>query len=168
MNANQIQPEEISLLLLRHRRYFVLAPVLWQTCNVPVELQWQSIRFGQDHRNEVPNDSFGIYAFMLVPDFNGPPSSAYLLYIGKTSRPFRTRYGEYLNDETEDLAARPIDRALDRWSGYVWFHYAPMGDRDLLDETEESLLNACIPPFNVRFTGVVGHAITAFRADYGG
>ena len=162
MTTDPIQPEEVRDHLKRYRRPFILAPQMWQNCNLDVELQWQAVRYGENSRDAVPTDKFGIYAFVLVPEITGPPYTAYLLYIGKTQRPFRTRYGEYLLDESDDWAARPIDRALANWHDYIWFHFASIEDSALLKSTEETLINACIPPCNYQFTGTIGHAIGAF------
>ena len=165
MTADPIRPEEVRDYLKNHRRAFILAPRMWQNCNLDVDLQWQAVRYGENYRDGVPTDSFGIYAFVLVPEITGPPETAYLLYIGKTKRPFRTRFREYLTDESDDWAARPIDRALKRWHDYIWFHFAPMEDPALLESTEETLINACIPPCNYKFTGTIGGAIGAFKRD---
>ena len=108
MTTETIQPAEVRDHLRRHRRAFILAPRMWQSCDLDVELNWQSVRYGEDYREDVPTDSFGIYAFVLVPEITGPPETAYLLYIGKTKRPFRTRYGEYLPAESDDGPYRPI------------------------------------------------------------
>ena len=165
MTANSIRPDEVRDHLRRHSRTFILAPRMWQNCNLDVDLQWQSVRYGENSRGSVPNDSFGIYAFVLVPEITGPPGTAYLLYIGKTKRPFRTRYGEYFPKESDDWALRPIFKALGRWPDYIWFHFAPMEDPDMLISTEETLINACIPPYNHKFTGTIGRAIGAFVRD---
>ena len=135
---------------------------MWQECNLPVELHWESVRFGNDYRAQVPADKFGVYAFMLEPDFNGPPKSAYLLYIGKTERDFRVRYGEYLREERDELARSRIAWMFERWSGHISFHFASIEKAELVEETEVALINACIPPCNLKYTGIVGRAITAF------
>ena len=165
MTTNPIQPEEVREHLKNHRRMFILAPRMWENCQLPVDLHWQSVRFGESSRGAVPSDRFGIYAFVLVPDITGPPKTAYLLYIGKTKRPFRTRYGEYLNYDPDDWALRAVYKALDKWYEYIWFHFAPMEDANLLNHTEETLINACIPPLNSQFTGRIGKAIGAFARD---
>ena len=136
---------------------------MWQNCNLDVDLQWQSVKYGKNYRHAVPSSSFGVYAFVLVPEIIGLPKTAYLLYIGKTKRPFQTRYGEYLRDDgSADWAVRPIHRALGAWHDYIWFYFATMDDPDLLHSTEETLINACIPPCNYTFTGRIGSPIGAF------
>ena len=142
---------------------FVHAPQLWEECNLPVDLEWQSVEFGKDHRGKVPSDKFGVYAFMLEPNFTGPPKGAYLLYVGKTKRTFWKRYGEYLPPDSGRLARLAIGLQLDTWDGHVWFHYAQIKDTGVLDPTEDALLNACIPPLNSEFKGTVGEAVRAFR-----
>ena len=142
---------------------FVHAPQLWEECNLPTELDWQSVEFGKDHKQEVPSDKFGVYAFMLEPNFTGPPKGAYLLYVGQTRRTFWKRYGEYLPPESGRLARLAIGWQLDTWDGHVWFHYAPVQDIGLLDPAEHALLHACIPPLNSKFKGTVGTAVRAFR-----
>ena len=165
MTTESIRPEEVRDHLRTHRRTFTLAPRMWQLSRLPVDLQWESVRFGEDSRDAVPTNSFGIYAFVLVPEVVGPPETAYLLYIGKTKRPFQTRYGEYLKSDPDDWALRAIYRALNKWHDFIWFHFAPVEDEDLLKPTEETLINACIPPYNLRFTGMIGRAIGAFIRD---
>ncbi len=160
--------DDIISILQKHRLRFVHSPQMWQQCNLPVTLEWNSVEFSENNGDSVPSDKFGVYAFMLEPNFAGPPKSAYLLYIGKTGRHFQVRYKEYLYEEDQGFARPPISRMLERWSGHISFHYAPIEDPGLLRRTEEALLNACIPPYNRQFTGRVGRAIMAFRQDSGG
>lgn len=144
------------------RVVFFHSPQMWAKCNLPVDLQWESVKFGQEYRDCVPADKFGVYAFMLEPNFMGPPKSGYLLYIGKTERDFRERYGEYLTEEHDDLARSKIAWMFERWTGHIFFHYAAIEKKHLVDKTEDALLHACIPPCNTRFKGTVGRAIAAF------
>ena len=142
MSTGPITPitaPEIRDYLRSHRRTFTFAPRMWQDCYPPVSLQWQCVRFGEEYLHAVPSDSFGIYAFVLVPEFIGPPETAYMLYIGKTRRSFQDRYKEYLAYDPDDWAVRRIDRALARWHDYIWFHFAPMDAPNLLTLTEETL-----------------------------
>ncbi len=151
------------------RVVFTHSPEMWSECRLPTELNWLSVPFTAENRRCVPRDKFGVYAFMLEPDFSGPPRSAYLLYIGKTgsSRGFRRRYGDYLYDQrSEDRVV--ISRMLQRWNGHIKFYYAIVEDVNLVDEIELALLDACIPPYNDRFDGRTGAGITAFRRESGG
>ena len=160
--------DQIVTDLQKSRVVFVHSPQRWGDCDLPVDLQWECVKFSQDNRDNISSDKFGIYAFMLEPNFIGPPKAAYLLYIGKTERDFRVRYGEYLYEGSKGFARLWISRMLERWNGHILFHYAPIDDVCLLGQTEEALLNACIPPYNRKFTGRVGSAITAFKQESGG
>ena len=160
-----IQPGEVRAYLHNKRCTFTFAPRLWQECHPPVNLEWERIPFGNEHVNTVPNNECGVYSFMLQPEVFGIPETAYLLYIGKTSRSFQKRYKEYLKPDTDDWAMRPIYRALEKWADYVWFYFAPIGATGLIETTEETLMNACIPPLNRKFTGTIGRSIGAFIRD---
>ena len=149
----------------KHRVAFTHSPLMWGQCCLPVTLQWESVKFGQEEREDVPSDQSGVYAFMLEPDFVGPPKSAYLMYIGMTNRPFRERYGDYLNRELNRFGRMLIGRMLQRWFDHLRFYYATIEDENLIMGIEEALLNACVPPYNQKYTGTVGPAITAFRAE---
>lgn len=153
-----------TLSLLREGQMrFVHSPDLWSMCKLPVNLNWKSIKFTGTNRRSVPSNQRGVYAFMLEPVITGPPKSAYLLYIGKTQAKggFRSRYGHYLS-ERERFVRPKIGWMLERWNGHIWFHYAPIDDVNLIKQTENSLLEACVPPFNSQYPGVVGKAMKVF------
>ena len=151
--------------LRKHSVTFVHSPSMWASCALPCDLVWESLAFGEGNREQVPSTQFGVYAFMLEPNLGGPPKAAYLLYIGMTKRTFQERYGEYLDRELKRFGRTVIGRMLERWDGHITFHYAAVADKALVTQIEESLLNACIPPYNQRFTGKVGSAIMAFKAE---
>lgn len=163
MVVDRDNEQEIRLSLIKGKVAFVHSPLMWSFCKLDVELQWKSVKFNKDHRKQVPNDKFGIYAFMLEPDFKGPPSTAYLLYVGKTEENFRERYRKYLPKQSKDFGRMAIEWMLQEWDGYIWFHYAEINDKNLVYPTEQALLNACIPPYNAQFRGRIGNMITAFR-----
>ena len=167
MRTDREYVDQIVSRLQKGRVVFVHSPDMWDECNLPVELHWQRVRFGKDYRNQVPSDKFGVYAFMLAPNFIGVPESAYLLYIGQTHG-FRARYVQYLHEYSRGFARPPISRMLERWYDHIWFHYAPLGNPCLLDKVEDALLNACIPPYNQKYKGRVGRAIRAFKTESGG
>ena len=168
--ATDKEPIDLIMDQLRDGRVvFNHSPERWSHCDLPVELQWISVPFNEDNRAVIPSNKFGVYAFMLKPDFTGPPESSYLLYIGKTedTRRFRRRYSDYLYYQR--TGNRPvISRMLRRWNGHIWFYYAPVEDVHLVDEIETTLLNACIPPYNDSFKGRVGSGIMAFKRESGG
>ena len=165
MTTDAAFDDQIIDELQSHRVTFAHSPTMWGKCNLPINLNWQSVEFGEDYLEHVPSDQRGVYAFMLRPDFKGPPKSAYLLYIGKTCRTFQDRYDEYLRRELRRFGRTIIGRMLERWSGHIWFHYASIEDESLIEDVEDALLNSCVPPYNQRYRGRVGTAIMAFKSE---
>lgn len=149
--------------LREHRVAFVHSPSMWNQGKLPITLQWQHVKFLEEHLHKVPGDQSGLYAFMLEPSPINIPQSAYLMYIGKTGRSFQERYDDYLKKELRRFGRTLIGRMLNRWYGHLWFYYAPVQQQELINEIEETLINACIPPYNQKFTGTYGPPITAFR-----
>ena len=167
MSTNTDQIDQTIEELKKHRVAFAHSPLMWSQCSLPVVLHWESVKFGQEERENVPLDQSGVYAFMLEPDFAGPPKSAYLMYIGKTTDPLRERYGRYLTRELNRFGRTIIGRMLNRWYDHLRFYYAPIADKDSIEGIEEILLNACVPPYNQRFTGKAGTSIMAFKSEVG-
>lgn len=166
MNNDANQMDQTIKELQEHRVAFTHSPLMWGQCNLPVTLQWESVKFGPEERKDVPSDQSGVYAFMLEPSFIGPPKSAYLMYIGMTTDPLRERYGRYLTRELKRKFGRPIiGRMLQRWFDHLRFYYAVIENKILIKDIEEALLNACVPPYNQKFTGTVGKAIVAFKSE---
>ena len=142
---------------------FTLSPELWATCILPTNLEWKLVRFTDDNAVSVPTHKAGVYCFVLRPKVVGPPAAAYLLYIGKTTQ-FRTRYRRYLRDRTASRARPHIHEMLNKWSDeHVWFYYAPIADLDVVRPVEKILIDSCIPPFNVEFSGEVNTAVNLWR-----
>ena len=166
MNTNANQIDQTIEELKKHRVAFAHSPLMWSQYSLAEGLKWESVKFGEEERTHVPLDRSGVYAFMLEPDFVGPPKSAYLMYIGKTTDPLRERYGRYLTRELNRKFGRTIiGRMLNRWFDHLRFYYAPIGDKDSITGIEETLLSACVPPYNQTFTGKAGPAIMAFKSE---
>ena len=128
----------------------VLAPERWDACNLPVQLNWSPILFGDTSQANLLPDTGGIYSFILRPEVAGPPETAYLLYIGKTKEISR-RYREYLFYKSlSGYKKRPhIHDMLNKWPEEIWFFFAKLDDRDLRKTVEDTLLNSWVPPFNI-------------------
>ena len=45
--------------LLKHRVGFVHSPLMWRDCILPIELQWESIKFEEEARELVPSGPVG-------------------------------------------------------------------------------------------------------------
>lgn len=131
---------------------------------MPIQLNWQPpIKFDKENRSLVPSNKKGVYAFILEPIIEGAPKSAYLLYVGKTEakKGFQSRFDQYFTKKERHIRPK-IDWMFEVWEEYIWFHYAPISDVNLIKQTEDSLLAACVPPFNSQYPGVVGKAMKVF------
>ena len=163
MSTDSEFTDEIIADLREHRVWFVHSPRMWIEDDLPVALRWEPVKFLEEFLGQVPDDQLGLYAFMLEPSLEGVPKSAYLMYIGKTSRSFQERYDEYLKKELRRFGRTLIGRMLERWYGHLWFYYAPVEDPELIHEIEKALIRACVPPYNQKFEGKYGPQMTAFR-----
>jgi len=133
----------------------ILFPRAWAGFRSPVKLQWEQVPFSPTRAREVPNNECGVYSFVVQPGIANHPACSYLLYVGKTERNFRKRYQEYLADLRAGMTSRRphIAGMLTKWSGYLWFCYAPIRDEGKIVETEDALIEAYLPPTNVEMEG---------------
>lgn len=163
--------QEFYDLIKNHLRdgriLFVHSPQAWDDCNLPVDLDWTPVSFSPANLEDVPDDQYGVYCFMLKPDFIGPPNAGYLLYVGKTevNRRFRRRFQDYEYEQRTSIPGRAIARALRQWAGHIWFYYAPIAQINIIKTVEDALINSCIPPCNVKFNGRWGTAIRAWGGE---
>lgn len=133
----------------------ILFPRAWAGFKSPVALSWEKVPFSPTRASEVPKDEGGVYSFVVQPGLANHPACSYLLYIGKTERNFRVRYREYLANLREGMESRRphIAGMLKKWDGYLWFCYAPISDGSKIEETEDALIEAYLPPTNVEMRG---------------
>lgn len=117
-------------------------------------LHWDSIKYGPDHLNQVPDDKRGVYAFTVgVPSTVLPPHG-YVLYIGiagrRSNRSLKSRYGDYLNPKK--VLKRPkIAMMIGTWQPVLRFMFAPVDDAltsSDLERLEVQLNTALIPPYS--------------------
>lgn len=115
-------------------------------------LEWESIPYGEDQIDLVPDDRRGIYAFTLRAPHPVLPPHGYVMYIGiagrRSARSLRSRYRDYLN--TRKVAKRlTIARLIGTWHDMLQFQFAAV-DEDMSSEELERLeeqLNSCMMPF---------------------
>lgn len=145
-----------------HVKRMVLSPFQWAACRLPVNLQWQAVRFTRGNRQQVPTNSRGVYTFLVQPGIADHPCCSYLLYVGQTEgQNFRTRYSQYLREKRAgDQSARPhVTEMLQKWDGFLWFCYAAVNQNNLIEDIEDALLTAYLPPTNKDFPARVSRAI---------
>ena len=117
-------------------------------------LEWDSVRFGDEELDKVPDDRRGIYAFAVCLNSEVLPPHGYILYIGiagrDSQRPLRDRYRDYLNERKVIKRAR-IARMIGTWHEVLRFFFAPVGEdisSDDLKTLELHLNTAFMPPFS--------------------
>ena len=138
------------------RREFILSPDQLTAQRFSVcQLHWNSIPYGNEHANKVPNDKRGVYAFVVSYPTNILPHHGYVMYIGMAGRDsrhtLRERYRDCLN--TRNLAkTRPtIAFMIGNWQRVLRFFYAPVEDElppEELKQLELDLNSAFMPPFS--------------------
>jgi len=80
------------------------------------------------------------------------------MYLGQTKN-LRRRFGEYL---TGERTKRPkVVRLLEMYQDYIHFFYSEV-EKTMLDDMEDQLNNAFVPPCNSDFTGELQKAKGAF------
>jgi hypothetical protein len=140
----------------------VLAPTQWQSYSSTVNLSWQGVKFEPRNASKVPNNANGVYSFVVKPEIADHPSCAYLLYVGKAQRQaLRDRFTQYFDEKAKgEKSRRPhVTEMLLKWEGFLWFYYAEISSTVKINEIEDSLLAAYLPPSNRQFPSSVRHAV---------
>jgi len=116
------------------------------------DLHWESIPYGDEEIDNVPNDRRGIYAFAICSEVASLPPHCYVLYIGiagrNSQRSLRERYRDYLNVK-KVIKRERIARMISSWRAVLRFYYAPVPAEitsDQLEEIEKQLNGALLPP----------------------
>jgi len=145
-----------------HVKRMVLCPFQWQACRLPVNLNWQTVKFTRANATRIPTIGCGVYTFLVQPEIANHPYCSYLLYVGETERQnFRTRYRQYLRDKKAgDRSTRPhVTDMLQKWDGFLWFCYAAINNPNIIEDVENRLLTAYLPPTNKDFPAKVSQAL---------
>ena len=117
-------------------------------------LAWDSVSYGDEELDRVPDDRRGVYAFAVCRNSDVLPPHGYILYIGiagkDSQRPLRERYKDYLNVKKVKKRAR-IARMIGTWHQVLRFFFAHVGDdfsSEDLKTLEKQLNTAIMPPFS--------------------
>ena len=117
-------------------------------------LVWESVSYGDEELDKIPNDRRGVYAFAVCHNDSVLPPHGYILYIGiagrNSKRPLRERYKDYLNERKVKKRVR-IARMIGTWHPVLRFFFAPVGDEvsnEQLKTLEQQLNTALMPPFS--------------------
>lgn len=143
-----------------HTWQFTLSPTLWEGLNLPQPLNWRRTTFDDTQVSDIPNNLIGVYAFVLEPEIANL-NLAYLLYVGKTTESFRARFRRYKLHQREERTHRYwVKLMLTTWPGRLVFYYAPIGDQDVVQPTEDALIAAFKPPICRKYPASIS---TPFR-----
>ncbi len=139
--------------LSRHEQRFILSPRRFKG-GVPLPpLNWATVNFNAQQIKTVVAQP-GMYAFSVVANRLGLPPHGFVLYIGQTgakhdARTLRIRAGEYLK-EKKTGKRRHVWEFLNKWSGHLHFHFAPLDPKtNDLEDVEKNLNDALMPPYSV-------------------
>ena len=152
----------------RHTLKFTLSPKFWDELSLAQTLTWHRVKFDSTSVESVPDDSIGVYSFVIEPGVANH-SHSYLLYIGMTRRQnFRARYRQYLRHrDSQDTKLIHVKYMLREWSDQLVFYYAPLDDPQIVKETEDKLLEAFLPPIPRAFPTTIRTAVSLSRV-FGG
>jgi len=143
----------------------VLSPNRWATFQSHIDLDWTLIKFERDRMEDIPDDQYGLYSFIVEPGIANHPRCSYLLYIGKAERQsLRRRITQYFY-EPNNLKGRPhVQDMIIDWPDHLFVCYTVVDKVAEIDNLEDSLLKAFVPPINQEFKGAFGEAVRAWRA----
>lgn len=137
--------------LKEHIWDFLLFPDHWNDPlnQIKTPLVWNEIPFDSVNQNLVPNNQKGVYCFVLKPVVSNLFDTRYLMYVGKTTRDFRARFKEYINEAAGKGKPRPkVFSMLKLWKNYLHFYYASIPNDSDIDECETKYLNTLVPKVN--------------------
>ena len=143
--------------LRAHQYEFTLWPVRWTTYTEMHE--WRLSRLANSESGNIPNVP-GIYTLLAMPGIANHPGCSYLMYVGKTNL-LRRRFGEYLNKERRKTGRPKMFRFLNKYSDQVWFCFTTV-DAASLENVENGLKDAFIPPLNDAYSGQLSKVVGAF------
>jgi hypothetical protein len=162
MRYDLLDIKSMAVHLREHAERVVLSPDLWDACKLSVSLNWTVIKYDKSEKDKLP-DKAGVYTFVVKPGIVNHPECAYILYVGKTDRQtLKRRFLQYFSEEIKDSGRVHIRIMLDRWKGHLWYCFAPIDDVSVIDDVEDALRNAFVPPMNKEFKGIIGAARKAF------
>lgn len=139
----------------------ILSPNHWNGYVHPQVLSWQEHKFSLEPAPTGLRGKQGVYSFVIRPQIASHPHVSYLMYVGQSKNLF-SRYKQYQGDAMAGAASkRPhITEILDRWQKHLWFYYCETSlEAAQLNELEDSLIAAFLPPGNREFPATVSQEI---------
>ncbi|WP_187430180.1 hypothetical protein ROLI_047130 (plasmid) [Roseobacter fucihabitans] len=147
---------EAAVTIARYEVKFVLSPDLMSKDPFCLDnLNWDSIPYGTEQIDNVPDDRRGIYAFCICQESHVLPEHCYVMYIGiagrQSDRSLRARYRDYLNVRKLAKRSPRVRRLFGEWHTLLRFYFAPVGEEvssDELEQLEKEINSALLPPMS--------------------
>lgn len=155
-----------------HKVYFVLNPdEEWDKfpdhLKTLVKQPWTEFKYFVDDTNtlspeaeSIPNNCGGIYLFYINANVI-PNVHVYLAYIGRAKKTDNQNLRKRVRQYATEVKRPKIYDMKHYWSKYLYVRYLPLpgASNALIDELEEELIKAALPPFNDKYPKVYNQAI---------
>ena len=145
-----------------HDYTFFLWPRQWTNYNLSGPFNWEIHPFQQDKADNIPIKP-GIYSFIIQPGIADHPHCSYLMYVGVTERSLRERFQEYFREKRKIESGRPkILKLLHVYQDYLHFCCSAITETERIEDIEDALIKAFIPPCNDQYPAGISRAMKAF------
>jgi hypothetical protein len=106
----------------------------------------------------------GLYTLVVQPSIAAHPACSYLMYVGLTGRQtLRKRFRQYLGQEQHPKARPHIIRLTQVYRDFLAFCCSPVPAGTTVEEAEDALLAAYIPPYCRDLPAKVNRVIGGIR-----
>jgi hypothetical protein len=146
-----------------HDYTFFLWHRQWAAYNLSNPFNWEMHPFQRDQTDKIPSDP-GIYSFVIQPGIANHPHCSYLMYVGKAEeQSLRERFSQYFSEKKNAEKGRPkIVKMLNQYQDYLHFCCSVITETERIEEIEDALLNAFIPPCNDQYPAEISRVMKAF------
>lgn len=145
-----------------HEYRFLLWPKQWTLYNFSDLFNWEIHPFQRDKVDQIPIEP-GVYCFIIQPGIANHPYCSYLMYVGMTKRPLRERFKQYFSEKRNIENGRPkILKLLHVYQDYLHFCCTGIAETERIEDIEDKLLNAFIPPCNDEYPAEIRRVMKAF------
>ena len=144
-----------------HWQTLMLWPKLWKGWKPRLKLKWESKPFSHTSKGAIPNKP-GVYAFVIMPGVPPGVPNSVLMYIGKSDRPLRERFREYLREKDSPTGRPALSTMLQMYDGYVHFYCACMEKGTRPKMIENHLIETLAPPMNKQYPAKISRIMGAW------
>lgn len=168
MNETELHDfdQQVDMMQAYSWNRIITWPKLWDEFKTPPNhvWNWDSVPFQRNCSDDVPDDQHGVYTFAITSNVAQHPLLYLVTYVGKADRmTLQERFLSYFG-EKKMLRKRPyIGRFLRRYDGYIMFSFCPVSDISIINEIENELINALVPPLCRRYPDKVSAMRRAFH-----